>query len=203
MPGNSPATCSTSKSEIVAIIDTKRLRMRPFKPDDAAALARLYGDDVVMRYMLPAKGLATPAAENRAKANIANFNQHWRQRGFGIWALETKPDGRLVGQCGLRFIENVGQVEILYLLNKTLWGRGLATEAAQATLQYGFVTHELSRIIGLTRPENLSSRRVLEKIGLTFERYGEELWNTRLAWHGLSRETWALTQAFTPVTPPP
>jgi len=177
-------------------IATPRLKLRRFEVADAAPLARLYSDDVVMRHMLPGKGYPLPEAEARAQANIANYNQHWRQRGFGVWAVESRPDGRLLGQCGLRFIDEVAQVEVLYLLNKTVWGLGLASEAARAAIAFGFREKQLARIIGLTLPENAASRRVLAKVGLTFEREAEELWGRRLAWHGIDRATWDLQQSF-------
>ncbi|MCW5731431.1 MAG: GNAT family N-acetyltransferase [Alphaproteobacteria bacterium] len=176
-------------------IETPALRLRRFRMADAPGLARLYTDDVIMRYMLPGKGLAKAEAETRARANITNFNAHWDRLGFGVWAMEERQGGRLIGQCGLRQLDEIGEVEVLYLLNKTVWGRGLATQAAAAALDFGFRTIGLRRIVGFTNPANAASRRVLEKIGLRFERLSDELWNTMLAWHAVELEDWLAAEA--------
>jgi len=167
-------------------LETPRLRLRPFVTDDWQALARLYADDTVMRYMQSGRGLPRKDAESRARGNITNFNDHWRRRGFGVWAVTERESGRLLGQCGLRHVEEARDVEVLYLLNKTVWGRGLATEAAGAALDFGFQTLGLERIIGLVRPENIASRRVLEKLGLRFERIAP-IWEMECCWYAAGR----------------
>ncbi len=170
-------------------VETERLRLRPFVTDDWSVLARLYGDDTIMRHMQSGRGLARPEAEARARGNINNFNDHWRRRGFGVWAVTDRQTGRLLGQCGLRFVEEAGDVEVLYLLNKTAWGRGLATEAADAALTFGFETERLQRIIGLVRPENTASRKVLEKVGLAFQRIAP-IWDMTCCWYAADYEDW-------------
>jgi [ribosomal protein S5]-alanine N-acetyltransferase len=167
-------------------LETNRLRLRRFETDDWQALARLYADDMVMRYMQSGRGLSRTDAESRARGNISNFNDHWRRRGFGVWAVTDKASGRLLGQCGLRHVDEARDVEILYLLNKTMWGKGLATEAASVALDYGLKTLGLDRIIGLVRPENTASRRVLEKLGLRFERIAP-IWQMECCWYAVGR----------------
>ncbi len=76
-----------------------------------------------------------------------------------------------MGFCGLRHLDGGPEVEVLYGISPAEWGRGYATEIAQAILRYGFETAGLARIWGIADPENLASRRVLEKIGMTFEGY--------------------------------
>jgi len=180
----------------MTMIETERLRLRPFVTDDWSVLARLYGDDTIMRHMQSGRGLARPEAEARARGNINNFNDHWRRRGFGVWAVTDRPSGRLLGQCGLRFVEEAGDVEVLYLLNKTAWGRGLASEAAAAAVGFGFERERLARIIGLVRPENAASRRVLEKVGLRFERIAP-IWEMNCCWYGVDYEEWAARPPLT------
>lgn len=179
----------------MSAIETRGLRLRRFRMADAPGLARLYTDDVIMRYMLPGKGLPRAEAETRARANVTNFNAHWDRLGFGVWAVEERQGGRLIGQCGLRQLDEIGEVEVLYLLNKTVWGRGLASEAARAALDFGFRSIGLRRIVGFTNPANVASRRVLEKIGLRFERLSDELWNTTLAWHAADIADWLAAEA--------
>lgn len=181
----------------MTVIETARLRLRPFTMRDVPALARLYGDDVIMRYMRQGHGLKREQAATEARANITNFTDQWRRRGFGVWAVTDRESGRLLGRCGLHHIAEVNAVEVLYLLNKTVWGRGLATEAAAAALAFGFAQLNLPAIIAIARPENGPSRRVMEKLGLEYRR-NVVLWDVDLAWHEISRERW---QAQRPIDP--
>lgn len=170
-------------------LQTERLVLRRFAGHDWEALARLYADDIVMRHMLPGRGLTRPAAGERAKSNIHNFNDHWDRRGYGVWAVEDRASGRLLGQCGLRWIPEAEQTEVLYLLTKTVWGRGLATEAAQAALAYAFGSAGLDNLIALTAPENKASQRVLDKLGFSYA--GERpLWERIVCWFDLRRDNW-------------
>lgn len=168
------------------ILETERLRLRPFKPDEWTALARFYADDTVMRHMLPGRGLKRAEAEARAKSNIHNFNDHWARMGFGIWAIEDRAQTRLIGQCGLRYVPEAEAVELLYLLNKTHWGRGLATEAAHAAVEYAFGPAKLEKLVAFTDPQNAASRNVLGKLG--FSDQGErEIWQHKVRWFEQAR----------------
>ncbi len=170
-------------------LDTARLTLRGFLRDDWQGLARFYADDTVMRHMLPGRGLRPEQAAEKAKSNIHNFNDSWAQRGYGVWALTDRASGRLLGQCGLRFVPEAGMVELLYLLNKTHWGRGLASEAGQAALTHGFGKAGLARIFAATAPGNAASQRVLIKLGFGAE--GERLlWEQKVQWFGLERAAW-------------
>lgn len=174
-------------------IETERLRLRRFNGDDWQGLARFYADDQVMRHMLPGRGLTREQAQERAKSSIHNFNGHWDRRGYGVWAVTDRNGGRLLGQCGLRWIPEAEQTELLYLFNKTVWGRGLATEAGRAVLGYAFDTAQLPAVIALTAPENRNSQRVLTKLGFAYA--GEQpLWERIVSWFSLPRETWNTTQ---------
>ena len=178
----------------MTVLETERLRLRPFTMRDGPTLARLYGDDVIMRHTRHGRGLKPEAAKTEARANVTNYTDHWRRLGYGIWAVTDRPTGRLLGRCGLHHIKEVDAVEVLYLLNKTVWGRGLATEAAAAALRFGFEQAGLPRIIAVARPENGPSRKVMEKLGLTY-RSTVSLWGFDLAWHEIAREDWPVTQS--------
>jgi ribosomal-protein-alanine N-acetyltransferase len=99
---------------------------------------------------------------------IDSQQQHWDRYGFGWFAVEHQETSRLIGWCGLRVLDETEEIEVLYLLDQTYWGKGLATEAARWCIADGFRDHNLDLIIGLTMPDNVASRRVLEKSGLTF-----------------------------------
>lgn len=171
-------------------LTTDRLVLRRFDGRDWETLARFYADDVVMRHMAPGRGLPRAEAEQRAKSNIHNFNDQWDRRGYGVWAVEDRASGRLLGQCGLRWIPEAEQTELLYLLTKTVWGRGLATEAGRATLDFAFGSTALKTLIALTAPANKASQRVLGKLG--FSHSGEQMMGTqKVSWFDLPRERWA------------
>jgi len=175
------------------MIETARLILRRFEPRDFEVLARFYNDDQVMRHMLPGRGLPRAEAQERAKSNIHNFNDHWDRRGHGVWAIQDRSSGRLLGQCGLRWVPEAEQTELLYLLGKTAWGRGLASEAGRAALQFGFEACNLTQLIALTAPENRGSQRVLAKLGFSYTGEGP-IWERIVSWHSLSRDAWNRTQ---------
>jgi len=175
------------------MIETERLILRRFEPRDFEALARFYTDDLVMRHMLPGRGLPRAEAQARAKSNIHNYNDHWERRGHGVWAVQDRTSGRLLGQCGLRWVPEAEQTELLYLLGKTAWGRGLASEAGLAALQFGFMHCNLTQMIALTALENRGSQRVLAKLGFSYTGDGP-IWERIVSWFSLSRDTWNRTQ---------
>jgi ribosomal-protein-alanine N-acetyltransferase len=169
----------------MSTISTARLRLRPFTLDDGPAHTQRYSDADVMRYM--PRGRLTPAqAQEASQTVLQQFINHWAERGFGVWAVVDQATGTLLGQCGLRFLEAVGEVEILYLLARPAWGRGLATEAARAAVTFGFEELRLERIIAFVKPDNIASRRVLEKLGMEYQG-PKHIFNIDTAYYYLTR----------------
>jgi ribosomal-protein-alanine N-acetyltransferase len=112
--------------------------------------------------------------------------QHWKQHGFGPWAVIHRTEEQFIGHCGLRYWPGSADVEVLYALARPYWGQGLATEGARASLRYGFEHLRLERIVAAAMVENIGSRRVMEKIGLRYEkdfRFG----TLEAAWYTLER----------------
>lgn len=145
------------------MIETARLALREFRPTDLEALAKVLSDPETMRFY------PVPLDSFEVAAWIERNRRRYQKDGFGLWAMILKPEGELIGDCGLiRQTVNGGQeVEIGYHLRRDLWRNGLATEAARACRDYGFANLPLDRLISLIRPENQPSRRVAEKNGLT------------------------------------
>ena len=143
-------------------LETPRLRMRGFLPEDLLPLQRILSDREVIRYMTR----TDPWPEDVVRGWMEAQQKQWSQHGFGWWALEHKSDGNLIGWCGLGTLDETAEVEVLYLLAMQYWGRGLATEAAKFSVELGFGEYGLEEIIGLVHPDNVSSRRVLGKCGL-------------------------------------
>jgi ribosomal-protein-alanine N-acetyltransferase len=149
-------------------LETARLRLRPFTLDDLSAHARLYADPDVTRWIADGPFLGA-AAKERSERAVRRFVTHWRDHGFGVWAVEERATGRLIGQCGLNTLDS-GEVEILWALERPAWGHGYGTEAAKAALAYAFDVVGLDRVVALARPQNGPSRRIMDKLGLRWEK---------------------------------
>jgi RimJ/RimL family protein N-acetyltransferase len=150
--------------------------------------ARICADDEVMRHMLPQRGI-TPAD---AALDVQLVRQHWLDNGFGHWAVEEKESGRFVGRAGLKHHDNwtldPDNIEVGYLFDRGVWGKGYATEAAQAAIRYAFDELYRPEVISIARPENAASRRVMEKAGLSYA--GETRWEARgidVVWYSIRR----------------
>ena len=149
------------------MLETERLRLRPWRAADVEDLARIYADPDVFRF------LGGPITRRETEAQVERFGRHWDDHGFGLWAAEERTSGRMIGRIGLMlhedWTESEDKVEVGWTLDPSRWGRGLATEGALASIHHGFVTLGLGRIISITLPHNLASRRVMEKCGLTLQ----------------------------------
>jgi ribosomal-protein-alanine N-acetyltransferase len=162
------------------IIETPRLILREFRDDDADALARVLSDPETMRYY--------PAPYDRAGVEewIARNRRRYADYGHGLWAMILKSTGELIGDCGItpQEVDGATEVEIGYHLRRDYWSQGLASEAARACRDWGFAQLPVERIISLIRPENLPSRRVAEKNGMT-------VWK-EIIWRGLPHLVYAI-----------
>jgi ribosomal-protein-alanine N-acetyltransferase len=143
---------------------TPRLRLRGFNPSDIEPLYKIVSDPDVIRYF----PLSTPWPKEVNHKWVQKHWNHWEQYKFGWWALDYRKTKVLLGWCGLGIIDETGEVEVLYLLKKSYWGMGLATEAAQFSIDYAFRELDLDSVIGLTHPDNIASQKVLQNAGLTF-----------------------------------
>lgn len=145
---------------------TPRLILRGFKPVDIDLLDKIVSDPDVIRYF----PLSSPWPREITKKWVEKHWSHWEQHNFGWWALIFRETSKLIGWCGLGMLEETSEVEVLYLLDKSHWGMGLATEAAHFSIDYAFQELNLESVIGLTHPNNIASQKVLQKVGLTFDK---------------------------------
>jgi len=145
------------------LIETERLRLRLFEPQDLDELASMFSDPLVMQYVADGK----PAGRDVAEKALTSVIDHWRRLGFGRWAAEDKETRQFVGFGGLRSL--FGLPEVVYHLATAHWGKGLATELGRASLRYGFEEHRFEKIVAIAKPENAASIRVMEKIGMHYE----------------------------------
>jgi len=147
------------------ILETARLVLREFDEGDVAAFYDLGSDPAVIRYTGdPGGGLKSleHAREILRSHPLADYTTH----GFGRWACVLKARGEVIGFAGLKYLEDLNEVDLGYRLLTSYWGLGLATEACRAILDFGFARLRLEQIIGLADPANVASVHVLEKVGM-------------------------------------
>ncbi|HZQ22526.1 MAG TPA: GNAT family N-acetyltransferase [Terriglobales bacterium] len=165
------------------VLETSRLTLREFVPEDADALALISSDPETMRYY--------PAPYDRRSVDewIERNRRRYASDGHGLWAMVLKGTGELIGDCGLirQEVEGESLVEIGYHVRRDHWGQSYATEAAQACCAYGFANLSVVRLISLIRPENMPSRRVAEKNGM-------RVWR-EVTWHGLKHLVYCIERA--------
>jgi ribosomal-protein-alanine N-acetyltransferase len=167
-------------------IETARLLLRMFNQDDLEDLSRIYADADVMRYLS-----GHPLTRDETAGWLKYFMTGWEQYGFGWWAVVLKESGELIGHCGLQFIHVTPEIEVTYGLARAYWKKGMASEAGRACLRYGFEQLKLDRIYALADPGNTGSHRVMERIGMTYDKteyYKDDLYEGDLIYYVISGE---------------
>jgi RimJ/RimL family protein N-acetyltransferase len=147
------------------VLETPRLRLRPFTASDWPAYAQMCADAEVMRYI----GTGQVQSADEAWRSLAFFLGHWSLLGYGVWALEHRASGTLLGRVG--FIDPPGWpgFELGWLLGRAHWGQGYAREAAAEALRHAFEVLQRDSVISLIRPGNQRSVAVAESIGATLQ----------------------------------
>lgn len=151
------------------MIETERLVLRPFEERDRAALRAFWADPLVM---VDLGGVKDAAA---ADATIARHEGYrGPDGGLGFWVTERREDGAFVGYCGLKpgaeDTPIAGELEIGWILAASAWGNGYAAEAARASLAWGWAHRDAFRIVAITARRNQASRRVMDRIGMRYDR---------------------------------
>jgi ribosomal-protein-alanine N-acetyltransferase len=151
---------------MAALIETARLWLRPLEFADEDALYAVFSDPVAMQWFPRVR------TRDEVRAGIERNRQRFADDGTGLLALVLKNSGEVIGDCGpvLQDVDGRWELEVGYHLRRDYWNRGFATEAARACMEYAFESLGAETIISLIRPENLPSRRVAEKNGLTLEK---------------------------------
>ncbi|MFX4298695.1 MULTISPECIES: GNAT family N-acetyltransferase [Roseobacteraceae] len=151
-------------------INTERLLLRGWKPEDHAPFAAMCDDPDVMRYIGNGK---TRTADDAARY-IASFEKEWNERGFGLFAVESKQTSDLIGFTGLSWPdflpEVLPSVEIGWRFSKPSWGKGYASEAAVAALSFGVSELGITDIVSIYQIGNAASGRIMQKLGMIFDR---------------------------------
>lgn len=147
-------------------ITTPRLSGLPLSERDFADLHALHRDALVLAWFD-----AEPDTPEKTRGFLERKLAHWRDHGFGIWMFRDA-EGAFVGRCGIHrwSLDGRGEVELGYIVRSELWSRGYATEMGAAIVDHAFSALGLDELVGFTRPDNLGSQRVLEKLGFDYER---------------------------------
>ncbi len=173
-----------------SILETPRLRMRPFRHEDFDDLYRLYSDPLVMRYITNGR----PKTVEETREGLDRMIGHFRDFGYAMFALFHRSDGRFLGRCGLQPLRDTPWVELGYTLLWDAWGQGFATEAAKECVRFGFEVHKLPQLVAIVMSENSASRHVIEKCGLTYEKTEPYKEADDVAWYKMTRETYLSRQ---------
>ncbi len=150
-------------------VDTERMILERLRPEHAEEQLRLLLDPRVSSTLWP---LAEAPTEADVLAGLTAKLDHWDRHGFGMWTARDRETGEMVGRGGLQYTYTAGlnDVEAAWAIVPERWGQGLATELAHACVEVAFDALGLLEIVAFTLPENLASRRVMEKAGFAYER---------------------------------
>lgn len=155
-------------------LETERLILRPYAPDDRAAFVALFTDAEVMRHV--DRGVLT---EDEAVALFGRVFTHvYPAHTFDVWGIFEKEGGAYAGHAELKprrdSSAREGDLEVVYLLGRDFWGRGLATELALTVVAHALSANAAARVCATVAPENAASIRVLEKIGMNYSEEFED-----------------------------
>ncbi|HYR87367.1 MAG TPA: GNAT family N-acetyltransferase [Terriglobia bacterium] len=162
-------------------LETDRLKLRMFREEDIDAYAEICADPDVMRFVG-----GKPLSRTDAWRQMATILGHWTLRGYGIWAVEERASGTLLGRIGFLHPEGWPGFELGWVLSRQSWGKGYATEGARRALDYAWNELRRDHVISLIHADNHPSRRVAERLGEKLE--GEtELMGVRALVYGINR----------------
>lgn len=151
-------------TDLIPLVETDRLLLRAFIPGDLESFADMVADPQVIKY-------ASYSGQVMSRGQAWNWMclmlGHWHMRGFGIWAVEERETGLLIGRIGIQHLEWLEEAELVWMLGRSSWGKGYATEGVTAAVDFGFKHLELPRLSAVIHPENQRSINLAERLGMT------------------------------------
>ncbi len=156
----------------MTIIQTHNLTLSPATEQDFQILSQLWRDKEVRRY------LGGTLSDEAIQEKVLFLQTHFEKYHYGIFTVTENKNNEIIGLCGLLNTED--GVELVYMFFQAWWGKGLAFDAAQATLEYGFNELKLERIVAITQAANKKSCTMLEKLGLQLFGSAQRFGNTQL-----------------------
>lgn len=148
------------------MIETERLIFRKFSSDDLPMLIEQRSDPDVNRYL----GGTTLQNQEALAKRIEFYISCYASHGFGMCAMLWKGSGNVIGSAGLQPLDGTDEIEVGYSMIKDFWGKGIGTEAAHGWLDFGFNEAGLERIVAVANTDNAASRRIMEKLGMCYEK---------------------------------
>lgn len=167
------------------LLVTPRLRLRPFRLDDAVAAFRWFGDAAVMRY----SSLGPDQDIGQTTARVQGYIDHQARYGYSKWLVVEHQTGRPIGDAGLMALPGSDEIELGYRFLQAYWGQGLATEVAAAWLDHAFGHLYLPAVIAFADRANLASIRVMQKAGMHFLRF-DTILNIDAVVYCVGRSAW-------------
>lgn len=164
------------------MLETERLILRRLKETDADAVFAMRSDEDIMRF------IRAPQMKRSEAENWINLvSSRWEKENFGFCAVIEKASNKFIGWCGLWRLVETKEIEVGYALFKEFWGKGYAVEASKAFLKYGFEELNLEKIVAVANPENKNSRRVMEKLGMSYDCIGK-FYNSKLVHYTITKD---------------
>jgi len=152
---------------VKTIIETERLLLREITLDDKEALFKLHSNPAVQKFTGEPVVESIDDIKKAIEARIINYKKY----GYGRWATFLKDDMQFVGWAGLAYLPEFDETDLGYRFLPEYWGLGIATEASRAILNYGFDSLKLKKIIAIALKEHKASIRVMEKVGMEFDKF--------------------------------
>ena len=149
------------------VSETDRLILRQFTPDDAPDMFRIYSDPQTLKFLG-----GGPSTLEEVREGIENhIRSYYDVHGYGLWGTVEKETGRLIGRCGILYQEINGKkdAELAYLFDRSTWGKGFATEAANEIVRLANEKFGFKRMVAVIHPDNEGSVRVAQKCGFALE----------------------------------
>jgi len=169
-------------------LETERLILRWFRVEDFPDFLAMAQDPEVMKFLT-----GQPQTEIEAWKSMAAYIGHWHFLGYGVWAVEEKSTGKLIGRIGLMNPAGWPGFELGWTLARESWGKGYATEGARRALEYAFTEVRRDHVISCIAPANVNSIKVAERLGEKVE--GQtELLGKQVLLYGISRDEWKARQ---------
>ena len=164
------------------MIESERLLFRKFTLDDLPNLIEQRSDPEVNKYLGGTKLQNPEALGKRIRFYMSCYETH----GFGMCAMLWKPSGEMIGSAGIQPLDGTDEIEVGYSMIRDYWGMGIGTEAARAWLNFGFQNAGLDRIVAVAHTDNWASRRIMEKLGMSYEKT-EDHYGAECAFYAISK----------------
>jgi ribosomal-protein-alanine N-acetyltransferase len=159
-----------SEPETLERVETERMVLERLRMEHLEELSRLLRDPRVAATGWPG---GMPPSAREVVASLEDKEHHWERHGFGMWLMRDRETGEMVGRGGLQwttYVRDLDDVEVGWSVVPERWGQGLATELANASSEVAFGPLKLEEIVAFTLPDNVASRRVMEKAGFAYDR---------------------------------